>query len=158
MSEYLIQGETLTALCDAYRSLLLVEDTSLIGVEALTSFIGTLPIKIYHHDSVLSIEDGVLTVDLPRSFFSTGSPTTIIIKTGGFTLSCSSIDLKPLSAEHGSSNGFEVFSNGSTSASEYLSIHGFSTTNILRVTWNVTDSFHIDVYNGTAELWVVRNP
>ena len=70
MSEYLIKEETLTSLCDAYRSLLLVKDTSLVGIEAVTSFMNMLPIKIYHHDSILSIEEGILTVDLPKSFFS----------------------------------------------------------------------------------------
>lgn len=154
MNEYLIQEATLTSLCNAYRSLLLVKDTSLISIEALESFIGMLPIKIYHHDSILSIEEGVLTVNLPRSFFSLDSPTTIIIKTGGFTLSCSSINNSPLSAEHGSSNGFEIYSNGSPTASEYLHI-GSSGKNIYSVVWNVTDSFNADVYNGSAELWVV---
>lgn len=155
MSEYLIKGETLTSLCDAYRSLLLVEDTSLVGIEAVTSFIGMLPIKIYHHDSTLSIEEGVLTVNLPNSFFSTRKQTTIIIKTGGYTLSCSSIHRSPLSVEHGSSNGFELYTNGSIPASEYLSIGSGSTKDYFTVVWNVTDSFHSDVYNGSAELWVV---
>lgn len=155
MSEYLIQGATLTSLCDAYRSLLLVQDTSLVGIEAVTSFMNMLPIKVYHHDSILSIEEGVLTVDLPKSFFSREIETTIIIKTGGFTLSCSSIDMSPISAEHGSSVGFELFSNGSPSASDYLSISGISGITKYRVTWNVTDSFISDVYNGSAELWVV---
>ena len=155
MNEYLIKEGTLTSLCDAYRSLLLVNDTSLVGIEAVTSFMNMLPIKIYHHDSILSIEEGVLTVDLPKSFFSREKETTIIIKTGGFTLSCSSIDMSPISVEHGSSAGFEIFSNGSPSASEYLSIYGISGMNKYRVTWNVTDSFHADVYNSNAELWVV---
>lgn len=151
MDEYLIQEATLTSLCDAYRSLLLVEDTSLIGIEAVTSFIGMLPIKIYHHDSILSIEEGILTVNLPNSCFSAEKETTIIIKTSSFTLSCSSIYTSPLSVEHGSSNGFELYSN---SASQYLSISSGS-NNHYTVTWNVTDSFHADVYNGSAELWVV---
>ena len=155
MSEYLIKGETLTSLCDAYRSLLLKTDTSLIGIAALTSFIDMLPIKIYHHNSILSIEEGVLTVDLPKSFFSREKETTIIIKVNNFILSCSSIDMSPLSAEHGSSAGFEIFSNGSPSSSEYLSIYGISGMNKYRVTWNVTDSFNAGVYNGNAELWVV---
>lgn len=155
MSEYLIQGATLTSLFDEYRSLLLVKDTSLISIEALKSFIGMLPIKIYHHDSILSIQEGVLTVDLPKSFFSIEKETTIIIKTSSFTLSCSSIDMSPISAEHGSSAGFEIFSNGSPSSSEYLNIYGISGMNKYRVTWNVTDSFNADVYNGSAELWVV---
>lgn len=156
MSEYLIQGTTLTSLCDAYRSLLLVKDASLVGIEAVTSFIGTLPIKIYHLDSVLSIEEGILTVNLPRSFFSLNSETTIIIKTSGITLSCSSITNLPLSAEHGSSAGFEIFSNGSPSASEYLSISS-SANDTYVIAWNVTDSFNADIYNGSAELWVVTN-
>ena len=155
MSEYLIKGETLTSLCDAYRSLLLVKDTSLARIEAVTSFINTLPIKVYHHDSILSIEEGVLTVDLPRSFFSTEAETTIIIKTSSFTLSCSSIANSPVSVAHGSSVGFEVFSNGVPSASEYLNIDSRIDITKYRVTWNVTDSFNADVYNGSAELWVV---
>lgn len=155
MSEYLIKEETLTSLCDAYRSLLLQSDTSLIGIAALTSFIDMLPIKIYHHDSILSIEEGVLTVDLPRAFYSTEAETTIIIKTSSFTLSCSSIANSPLSVEHGSSYGFQLYSNGPMPASDYLSINVISDITKYRVTWNVTDSFNSDVYNGSAELWVV---
>lgn len=155
MNEYLIKEETLTSLCDAYRSLLLVGNTSLVGIEAVTSFMNMLPIKVYHHDSILSIEEGILTVDLPRYFFSVDSETTIIIKTSSFTLSCSSIANSPLSVVHGSSAGFEIFSNGSPSASEYLSINVISDITKYRVTWNVADSFHSDVYNGSAELWVV---
>lgn len=157
MSEYLIKGQTLTSLCDAYRSLLLVKDTSLVGIEAVTSFMNMLPIKVYHHESVLSIEEGILTVNLPRSFFSLYSATTIIIKTSGITLSCSSINNSPLYAEHGSSAGFEIFSNGSPSASEYLSISSRGTKDTYVIAWNVTDSFNADIYNGSAELWVVRN-
>ena len=155
MNEYLIKEETLTSLCDAYRSLLLVKDTSLARIEAVTSFINMLPIKVYHHGSTLSIEEGVLTVDLPRSFFSTEEETTIIIKTSSFTLSCASTANSPLFVEHGSSAGFEIFSNGYPSASEYLSISVISDITKYRVTWNVTDSFNSDVYNGSAELWVV---
>ena len=155
MNEYLIKEETLTSLCDSYRSLLLVKDTSLVGIEAVTSFIGMLPIKIYHHDSTLSIEEGVLTVDLPNSFFSKQKETTIIIKAGGFTLSCSSIHRSPLSVEHGSSNGFELYTNGSIPASEYLSIGSGSIKDYFKVVWNVTDSFNASVYNSSAELWVV---
>lgn len=155
MSEYLIQGATLTSLCDAYRSLLLVQDTSLVGIEAVTSFMNMLPIKVYHHDSILSIEEGVLTVDLPRSFFSTEEATTIIIKTSSFTLSCASMNNSPLFVEHGSSYGFQLYSNGPIPASDYLSISGISGITKYRVTWNVTDSFISDVYNGSAELWVV---
>lgn len=155
MNEYLIQGATLTSLCDAYRSLLLVKDTSLARIEAVISFINMLPIKVYHHDSTLSIEEGVLTVNLPNSCFSREIETTIIIKTGGFTLSCSSIATSPISAEHGSSNGFELYTNGSIPASEYLSIGFGSTKDYFKVVWNVTDSFISDVYNGSAELWVV---
>lgn len=154
MSEYLIQRETLTSLCDAYRSLLLVKDASLVGIEAVTSFINMLPIKIYHLDSVLSIEEGVLTVDLQESFFSREKETTVIIKTGAHTLGCSFIYNSPLSVQHGSSSGFEVYSNGSPSASEYLNIT-VSSTKYPRITWNVTDSYNADVYNGNAELWVV---
>lgn len=155
MNEYLIKEETLTSLCDSYRSLLLVQDTSLVGIEAVTSFMNMLPIKVYHHDSILSIEEGVLTVDLPRSFFSTEKETTIIIKTSSFTLSCSSIANSPLFVEHGSSYGFQLYSNGPIPASDYLSISGISDITKYRVTWNVTDSFNSDVYNGSAELWVV---
>ena len=156
MSEYLIQRETLTALCDAYRSLLLVEDTSLIGIEALTSFIGTLPIKIYHLDSVLSIEEGVLTVDLPISFFSGSKETTIIIKTTpiNYILSFSCINKKNLCVQHGSSQGFGIYAGGTT-MNQFLSIDTSSTSGYNTVTWNVTDSFYPDVYNSTAELWVV---
>lgn len=156
MSEYLIKGETLTSLCDAYRSLLLVKDASLVGIEAVTSFIGMLPIKIYHLDSVLSIEEGILTVDLPISFFSGMKETTIIIKTtpSNYILSFSCINKNNLCVQHGSSQGFRIYSSGTT-MNQFLSIDTSSTSGYNTVTWNVTDSFYPDVYNSTAELWVV---
>ena len=61
----------------------------------------------------------------------------------------------PLFVEHGSSYGFQLYSNGPMPASEYLSISSTSEITKYRVTWNVTDSFISDVYNGSAELWVV---
>ena len=157
MSEYLIQRETLTSLCDAYRSLLLVEDTSLIGIEELTSFIGNLPMKIHHYDSVYSIEDGVLTADLPSVCFSADKETKIIIKTspGNEILECSCRSNKPLYVQHGIISGFDSYdSTTTTPASTYLSIDSGSHKDYYTVTWNVTDSSQV-VYNSTAELWIV---